>query len=276
MQSWERRCVQRPAHVGDLVVVPMSHDDELVGVLRVRPVNDRLRDDALLAVASGLAGILARVALRARIADAERDRAIDAERERLGRDLHDTLSQALFGICLNLDECAVASAEPETRERLARLRSAVSQANSEVRQAIHALSFLDRGRDGLVPSLRELVDGHGADGGTLTDLRVTGTPVALPPAREEALYRVAHEALQNVRRHSNASVALVELAYGKDRVSLTVCDDGDGISAAVSDQPGLHFGLRTMRRRMEEVGGGLEVRNAAPRGVLVAAWVGVG
>ncbi|HWL34933.1 MAG TPA: GAF domain-containing protein [Frankiaceae bacterium] len=275
IRRWRREPELRPVVVNDLLVVPMVVEDQVLGVLRVRPGTPAEPDaeHLVLAVASGIAGVVARVLLRKRMAENERGLAVAEERERVGRDLHDTLGQQLFALRVELDAIAATVTDKGVAARLHSTVSAVSRANADLRLAIHALSFLEHAKRGLVPSLRMLVRKISDTTDIGLQLRVVGAPVRLNHGCEEALFRVAHEALANVVRHSRASTATLTISFSPERTSLIVRDDGTGMSARSDEQRGLHFGLRTMQRRMEEIGGGLDVSNFRPHGVCLHAWV---
>ena len=282
LSAWRRGLSVRPVTNGGLVGVPMLLEGQLIGVLRVRSregrAPDRQEEDLLLAIAEGLADVVTRTVLRAQIASSERELAVADERERLGRDLHDTLGQLLASLATGLDVLGSGlvglGVNGETGQQVLRLRGMVGEANTELRQAIHALAFLGRRDRGLVRPLRELGrEFSGRVEGTEFLVRVVGRVRPLPPNREEALFRVAHEALNNVARHARASTARLVLSYGDDRVTLTVTDDGVGLSLRGDVDQSLHFGLRTMRRRMAEAGGALEIHNRRPRGARLSAWV---
>lgn len=275
VRRWRREADPRPVTMGDLLVVPMLVDDAVAGALRVRPSGpvDPAAEALILAVASGIGGVVSRVLLRTRVAESERQLAVAEERERVGRDLHDTLGQQLFALRVEVESCAANVGDKQVAARLREIVNAISRANSDLRLAIHALSFLELAKRGLVPSLRSLVRKVAETTDIGIQLRVTGTPRPLPHGCEEALFRVAHEALVNVVRHSRASTATLTISFAAERTSLIVRDDGTGMSARSEEQPGLHFGLRTMQRRMAEIGGGLDVSNFRPHGVCLHAWI---
>ncbi|HVF04626.1 MAG TPA: GAF domain-containing protein [Frankiaceae bacterium] len=272
-RRWRRGGAGQPVLSDDVLVVPMVADDLVVGALRVRGAAEGDVPDLLCSVAGGVGAAVARVLQRRRMAEHERGLAVAEERERVARDLHDTLGQQLFALRVELEGVA---ATVHDRLAAAKLRAAVgsvTRANADLRLAIHALSFLEQAKRGLVPSVRTLVRKIGETTPIGLQLRVVGTPVRLAHGREEALFRVTHEALENVVRHSRASTATVTVSYSPERAAVIVRDDGTGMSARSDEQHGLHFGLRTMQRRMEEIGGGLEVSNFRPHGVCLHAWV---
>jgi signal transduction histidine kinase len=156
------------------------------------------------------------------------------------------------------------------RARMEDLLRMAGRGNRQVRQAIHELLFLDARRDGLVASVRELVRTFETSTGLPVRFLVKGTPASWPTEREDALFRVAHEALMNIERHSRASLATVQLTYDTDDVVLSVRDDGVGLGHRDPFGAGDgHFGIRAMQQRLAATGGELRVSNAKPRGVVV-------
>jgi signal transduction histidine kinase len=271
-----RRHPGETATLDGTLLVPMAADGHLVGVMRLRTLRSRATEpeaqSLLGAIAEELAGIVTGSVLRSQIAESERELALAAERERIARDLHDTLGQLHFTVGLQLDDIADTVEDECLRARVLHARGGVGRANEELRQAIHALSYLHRAAADLPTSLRTLVRDMDASG-IRARLRVTGTPRALTPGQQEALYRAANEALVNVRRHSGATEVSVHLAFAPGRTTLVIRDNGTGLLTGCEQAPRLHFGVRTMQRRVEEVGGELEIRNDPDGGVRVTAWV---
>lgn len=214
-------------------------------------------------------------ATRAELAAAEHAAGVLAERERLAREIHDTLAQGLSSIQLLLraaqrgfpDRLDVAAGHVEQARRTAQDNLV------EARRFVRALS--PPGLDGasLPAALRRLCDATAAASGLAVRLRVDGTPVRLPTNHEVALLRIAQSALANTVRHAGAGRADVTLRYGGRDVVLDVVDDGCGfdVGAAVH-RPGGDggFGLAAMRARAEELGGSLVVESAPGCGARLA------
>jgi signal transduction histidine kinase len=277
MRSW-RTPPSRPVEHGGLLVVPMVLDGALVGLLRVRAAAERpglAEEDFLMAVAAGVASVVSRAELTAMVGEAQRELAVVQERERIARDLHDTLGQTLFGLGLQLAQCEKTATDPALRASLRQAKGATDAAAVQLRQAIHALAFLRGGRLDLVGSLRAIT--RELPKGIDAVFQTYGRAVTVDPGRAEALLRVAREALVNVEKHAMASAVHVELRYRRDGVELAVTDNGTGVgrrASALADS-GMHFGLRSMKRRLDEVGGEFSFENVAPHGLRITARVPV-
>jgi signal transduction histidine kinase len=223
-------------------------------------------------------------ATRAELADASRQSGVVAERERLARELHDTVAQSFISVVTQL-ESAEQSLESGNTAGIAQARTSVLKAREtartsleELRRSVRALRPDLLESSSLPQALAELVRRWSlGSGGVAAELRTTGRPVALHPDAELALLRSAQEALTNVGRHAQASRVVVTLSYLEDVVSLDVDDDGVGFLAAEPSMAGLRadggFGLIGMRERLTAAGGTLAVESTPGHGTTIAASV---
>lgn len=249
-------CVDLPD--GSLAV-PMRLGRRLVGTLRVRPSDLAGPQRAFLeALATGLAEVASRGALRAEVEQAERQRAIENERDRMAADLHDTAGQ-LF-VALGLLAGRLQEQLPDDSPLVDQARRVVQLADrgkKQIDQAVRALTFLPAAQRGVVPAVRALARAVAIDSGLRVSVNVHGRVERMPARAEQALYRVAHEALTNAWRHAHGREVHVELTFGADDVRLRVADDGVGLEHSTSGD-GLHVGILSMQRTMCEAGGTLQ------------------
>ena len=205
--------------------------------------------------------------------ESERAAAAQEERARLARDLHDSITQALFAAALKaealMQDEAIPSGSAETAEQVRRLtRGALAQMRTLLLE-LRAQSLEDVPIELLLRNVAEATEGR-ADITVAVTLRGDGAP---PRELHTAIYRVTQEALNNVVRHSGATSAAVELVTEPGRVRLLVHDDGCGFEPG--PMPSTHYGLRSMRERAAEVGGELRLVSAPGEGTLVMLeWVG--
>lgn len=193
--------------------------------------------------------------------------AIAEERNRLARDLHDSVKQQVFAMTMRLG-AARATLDPAAPayEHLAAAEGLARQAGEELTALIRALRPAALANHSLAEALREHVADWSRQTGIAAEARVEGTR-ALPPAAEQALFRVAQEALANVARHSGATRADVRLCYGPARTLLEVRDDGHGFRRASARG----IGLASMGERMAAIGGRLQVDGESGPGTQVLA-----
>ena len=212
---------------------------------------------------------------RARLADRSAEVGAAEERNRLAREIHDTLAQGLTATTLQLEsaDALLEAGAPPGRAR-GPLRRALSLARSNLEEARRSVLDLRaaplEGRS-LSGALKSLIERWEAETGVSARYVAVNGARPLPPGVEVALYRIAQEALANVARHAAAGRATVRLAVTPERVRLVVEDDGRGFDA--SEVPDGHHGLVGMRERAELLGGTFEVVSVPGAGTRVEAAV---
>jgi PAS domain S-box-containing protein len=200
--------------------------------------------------------------------------AASQERAHLARELHDSVTQALFsmGLTLRTLELLLQTDPESARSKLGELRELQKDALAEMRTLIFELRPSSLESDGLVQALRN--NATAVQRRTGLAIVVDAEPIDRMPLQvEEALYRIGQEALHNVVKHANASKATIRIAVEEDKLVLSVTDDGVGF--APDEVPRLHFGLIGMRQRMDLVGGELRVDSRPGHGTTIQAVVPV-
>ncbi|MFR9777490.1 sensor histidine kinase [Micromonospora sp. MS34] len=215
-------------------------------------------------------------AARAELAAAEHTAGVLAERERLAREIHDTIAQGLSSIQLLLRaaERALPDAADTAARHVAQARQAAVDNLAEARRFVAALAPPALEGTTLPDALQRLCATTSARHRLAAGFHLAGDPVPLATAQEVALLRVAQSALGNTVRHARATAAQVRLGYLGDQVAVDVVDDGVGFdpgSSPAGAPGGGGFGLAAMRARVQALGGTLEVRSAAGRGTAVSA-----
>jgi signal transduction histidine kinase len=232
----------------------------------------------VLCVAAAIALLGIAYALRVRYLTArERSRLEErlVERERIARELHDTLLQGVQGIILGFQSVADQIA-PQDRGRL-HAEQTLERANAlliEGRERVKNLRGAVGGADSLHQALLDEAAQVAAGGAPHIVVMERGERRAVHPIAHEEVVRIAREALTNAVRHAAASRIDVELRYDTKSLTLAVRDDGKGIAAAVLDggREG-HFGLMGMRERAQRVGGELTVTSIPGTGTRVTLIV---
>ena len=210
--------------------------------------------------------------VNARLFSTSRDAAALAERQRLARELHDSVSQALYGIALGARTArTLVEDDPERAvEPLDYVLSLAEAGLAEMRALIFELRPEALADEGLVPALEQQVTALGARHGLDASAELVAEP-DVPFAVKEALFRIAQEATHNVVKHARAAAVGVVLDTDEGVVVLRVADDGVGFDPA-GHFPG-HLGLQSMRERAQAVGGDLEVTSRPGAGTRIEVRV---
>jgi signal transduction histidine kinase len=196
--------------------------------------------------------------------------AVSQERNRLARELHDTLAHALSGLAVQLDAIATVW-DPIPTKACSMLERALSITRiglDETRRALQDLRASPLEDLGLGLAIRNLAEGVADRGDLALELDVPEHITNLSPEVEQCYYRVAQEALENVLRHANAQSISVSLWQRDGQLTMQFSDDGSGFTAA-SMAADDRFGLKGMQERAELIGGALEVRSNAGQGTTI-------
>jgi two-component system sensor histidine kinase UhpB len=197
-------------------------------------------------------------------------RAQEEERRRIARELHDEAAQSITSLLVRLRLLEQARTPEVAQQRVHELRELTTRALDDVRRIAVELrpSLLDD--LGLIDALHAYIEGLNKAGHMHVALALEGLDGRLPSAVELALYRVAQEALTNVRRHAGATQARVRLSRDGSAVVLQVEDDGAGFDPS-HPRPQGGLGVAGMRERMALIGGTLAVRSAPGEGTTITA-----
>ncbi len=258
--------------------LPMLSDSELVGVIVL--ADDR--PNAFDPIERPLLGLLAnQVTLAVRNARAylySEELAIQSERNRIAREIHDGIAQSLAFTALKLDLAErLLERDPQpvskVRVELRTARETLREQIREVRRSIFALRPLDLERLGFLETVRRFVRDFGEQNNIRTELDLDGEP-RLSPTNEAVLFRILQEALNNVAKHSRARTVRVQLQSNPEQTTISIVDDGVGFDPAhltgrVTSMGGL--GLHQMRERVESRGGRFAYHSEPGQGTRVTA-----
>ena len=186
-----------------------------------------------------------------------RSETIHHERNRLARDLHDTLEQHLVGVALQLDDAEqIIRHDPKSASEIVTLaRRMLRHTRSEARRSVWDLRSEVLETEGLGPALEILAQGVASSSGPVVDVRIDPNYHSFPLDTEFQLFRIAQEALANALKHAGASHVVIALEAGPDATCLSIADDGLGFSPGSLDRlSGSHFGLLGMQERAERIG----------------------
>lgn len=262
----------------DFIGMPVVDGEEILGAIflankvgpRTGPVTECAfteEDETLLRTLAAHAAI---ALTNARLYERSRELTLAGERARIAHELHDAVSQKLFSLRLTAQAAAaLVDRDPaRAKEELKHVAALAAEAADELRAVVVELRPAGLDEDGLVATLRtqaEVLDRAHAAHVTFSSCHVK----ALPAAQEEALLRVAQEALHNALRHADAATVTVCLTGRGKGAVLRVRDDGTGFEPSAVRRAGRHLGLVSMRDRAGGVGGKLTVESAPGKGTVI-------
>ena len=265
----------RTCHLSASLVVGSSRVGELcVSGRTARQFSGRQRE--LLA---GMADMAAIAINNARLLERERYVAVLEERERLAQEMHDSLAQVLGYLHLkaqatkrHLNGGELARADDE----LADMASLAHEAYLDVREAILGLRETVSPSRGILGTLREYLQKFRRQAGITAEIEVEGdVEPQFRPEAEVQLVRVIQEALTNIRKHARANEARIRITRGPDEIGISIEDKGRGFDPAILTDETPRFGVRTMRERVERVGGRFQIESSPGQGTTVRIYLPV-
>ena len=194
------------------------------------------------------------------------------ERERLAREIHDTIAQSLAGVVAQLQAAQGSTDAEDVRRRVARSTEMARTALVEARRSVQDLTPAELADTGLADAISALVESWRDDHGVEASFVVVGRPTPLHSEVEATLLRIAQEALANVAKHAAASRVGVTLTFDDSEVILDVRDDGSGFDPTAPRRSS-SFGLGVMRDRAERLAGTFTLESAPGSGTAVSASI---
>jgi signal transduction histidine kinase len=256
------------AYVRSWLAVPLMYKDQPIGLLTLasREPHVYTQHNAMLALA--IASQAAIAIENARLYERAQELAALEERQRLSRELHDSVTQALYGIGLAAETTRVLLQRDPARaaESNEVIRSLARAGTAEMRALLFELRPESLELEGLVAALQKQVNALEARHRLPVATALCQEP-SIPLPVKEALYRIAQEALHNAIKHAQPTRLEVRLDCDESEVLLEIRDDGRGFEPTGSF-PG-HLGLRSMEERASRLGGTLEIESASGAGTCV-------
>jgi signal transduction histidine kinase len=261
-------------------VVTIAITADRLGAFFKQPINNRTLSTQLYILITALTALFLSAVVSERersvrqLVEArrrEKERALE-ERRRIARDLHDSVSQALFSSALHTRTAERAledgsqRASPALKESLRAIGELTKRAQREMRSFIFEWGPDGLG-DGLVSALTRHAKTLAGDSGLMVDVYGPKDPLSLTTSTQAQLYGIGREALANVARHSGAGRAFVRVEEDPAQVTMTIGDEGGGFDSTVV-HPG-HHGLESMRSRAREIFGDLTIDSGPGQGTLV-------
>jgi len=270
----ENRAYINSLGVRTLLTVPMVLGKETVGWICVRSSKaEPVELESKIYLAEALAGQATLAVQMARLSEQARQAAVLGERNRIARDIHDTLAQGFTGVIVNLEAANRALRKDNVElaaQHIEHSRNLAQSGLAEARLSVGALRPDVVPRVDLVEALQAMLRRFEASEALEGRVQVEGDRCALPADVENELLRIAQESMTNVLKHAEARYVTLTLAFDAEAVHLRVADDGVGFDPAAHHDG---FGLLGMRERAERIGAKLHVTSRPRHGTRVETVV---
>jgi DNA-binding NarL/FixJ family response regulator/signal transduction histidine kinase len=262
--SPEQRLLYRSENITAVVMAMLQHGEQVRGALAIYPDAGRQFTPIEMSVIQGFADMATLGIAISQQLEQQRELAMLEERNRLQREIHDTVAQSLAALLLQLDTTEAnlqAGDHAAAHEMLVAARVQAQRALQETRRAVQGLAPVALEMQSLAAAIAHELDALEEQLGTQTQFLPNGDEQPLTPDQSSALLRIAQEAINNARKHAGAGRVRVGLQYGPEEATLLVEDDGAGFDAQAPRVPGPEggYGLFGMNERARLVGGTLEI-----------------
>lgn len=257
-----------------VISIPLIAQGRAVGAINLGSRKLRTISSEELSLLASIGHQIGVAVENARLYEQAQQLAVMKERNRLARDLHDSVTQALYGVTLYSEAASRQLLSGDTElvaDHLCEIRNTAQESLREMRLLIFELRLPMLKSEGLAAALQARLEAVEARVGLETDFRTEGEG-HLSPDVEEGLYRIAQEALNNALRHAHARSVSVSLHLNNQTVALEVADDGIGFDPPAAQEQG-GFGLRGMEERAARLGGTLRVESRPGEGSKITVEV---
>ncbi|MGA2489893.1 MAG: GAF domain-containing sensor histidine kinase, partial [Anaerolineales bacterium] len=259
--------------INTLLAAPLKVESKIIGVLDViNKVGGFTKDD--LRIISLFADQAAIVIDQTQLHHQVEQIAVLEERQRLSRELHDSVTQALYSVNLYAEAARMALAAGKrgvALENLQNLREMTREALLEMRLLVFELHPSILEKEGLVAALQARLAAVENRSGLKTEIKTEGNK-QLPISIEEELYRIVQEGLNNVVKHAQAKNVRISVKYSETSVCLELWDDGTGFDLLSARESG-GMGLRGIEERAQRIGGGLAIESSPGAGTKLTITV---
>jgi signal transduction histidine kinase len=256
-----------------MLAVPMVIAGKGEGLIGIRFTRKRTFRDEEQELAQALANQAMLAIQLARLSAQSRQSAIIGERNRMARDIHDTLAQGFTGVILHVEAAEEAMSRKRLEAATGHLRGAGEIARDglrEARRSVRALRPLALEEKKLAQALEELIMKLTVGTAVQATFTLQGEPRELPPESETNFLRIGQEALTNAIRHARPSKIDVLLVFGERELRLSMCDNGAGFEP---DSESSGFGLQGMAERAESMGGQFLIQSANGKGTTISVTI---
>jgi signal transduction histidine kinase len=265
--------IQELADTRSELAVPIQIGIEILGVLDIQSTELNAFDEVDLFTAQTLADQVAIAIENARLYQETREMAVIEERNRMAREIHDTLAQGFAGIVLQLEAAEQSLGEnvDNAHEHLDHARRLARESLNEARRSVRALRPQALEQLPLIETLKQEMEKFTQDSGIKANFSTSGKRQALHADMENAILRICQESLANAKKHAQAEQVTVILVFEREKVGLSIRDNGIGFDTEVRADDS--FGLIGMTERARLLGGTLVVQSEKGKGTLIEVMI---
>ncbi len=270
------RALYERENIHSLLVMLLHHDEQLYGALIVYPTKDRKFAPSELNAFQSLADMATLGVAITRQMEHQNSLAVLEERNRLAREMHDTVAQTLAALVMQIEtsqKCLDTNDFPMAIKMLGTSMMLARRALDDTRRAVHGLAAASLESRSPSQAIADEVQQFEIQESIPAQFVLTGEEAPLSPEQCTTLLRVSQESLANIRKHSQARRVRVGLQYGLREVTLIVEDDGAGFDVGARNEPGPDggYGLFGMGERVRLVGGEMRIESTPGWGTSVRA-----
>jgi signal transduction histidine kinase len=263
----------RSPHLKTLLSIPLWADETIIGALDIvnKPGGFNKEDIRIMSLFADQAAI---AITNAQLHERAEQLAVVEERQRLARELHDSVTQALYSVNLYAEAARMALSAGKAEiaaDNLQELRNMAREAMLDMRMLIFELHPPALEEEGLASALQARLEAVEARSGLQSEFHIKGE-MRLPLSIEEELYRIAQEALTNAVKHARAQKVIVRLYADHDHFCLEVQDDGRGFDPVAAEQSG-GLGLRSIEERVQRINGEMTIDSGPGEGTTLRVEV---
>ncbi len=256
-----------------MMCIPLKVRGKALGVFNLFVLKGSVEEDGNLNdLLEGVTRHLAIGVENARIMDIRMQKVIQEERLQLAHELHDSLAQSIASLRFQirvLDQTLQIGDEPGIWHEMERIEESIETANQELRELIAHFRGASHKRN-IVSAIQELLDRFHTINGIQVFLQKEWHPVLLPREKEIQMYRIAQEALSNIRKHAQANmVRILMRSNPAGHIHMMIEDDGVGIRFREMDDFSEHFGMKIMQERASKLGGTLKIESEPDEGTRI-------
>lgn len=274
--SPEARALFQGENITTMLMARLHHQDNVLGVLVVYPQVERVFRPSELAVFQSFTDIAAVGVAIAQQLEQKAQIAMVEERNRLAREIHDTVAQSLAALSLQIETaqtCLAAEDRSTARDMLVAARALAKKTLEDTRRAVQGLGPASLERLTPAQAIAEEVRLFEQEAGVVAQFLETGEEQELNSEQRSALLRIAQESLANIRKHAQARRVRIGLQYGLEEAMLLIEDDGIGFDASARPAPGPEggYGLFGMSERARLLGGEVRIESTPGWGTSIRA-----